>query len=122
MIGSESFQKRVASWAIACFGVERAEDSRERNFRFIEEALELVQANGCTKEEAQRILEYVYNRPPGELYQEVGGVAVTLAALCAAARVDLQINAEREIARCHERILHIRQKNLNKPDFVQHKE
>lgn len=117
MIGSSSFQQRVASWAIACFGVERAEDPRERNFRFLEEALELVQANGCTAEEALAIWKYVFDRPKGELYQEVGGVAVTLAALCAAAKVDLQINAERELKRCHEKILHIREKNLNKPRF-----
>ncbi len=42
---------------------------------------ELVQAVGTSREDALRLVEYVYTRPVGELRQEIGGVMVTLAAL-----------------------------------------
>ena len=41
---SATFQSRVNNWTLACFGHEIAGDRVERNHRFIEEALELVQA------------------------------------------------------------------------------
>src|SRR4051794_3958497 len=41
---TEPFQPRVQPWLVACFGAEIAGDRIERNHRFIEEALELVQA------------------------------------------------------------------------------
>jgi hypothetical protein len=76
------FQKSVGKWMVDCFGEKIAYDSKERNFRFLEEALELVQSNDCTKEDAYKLVDYVFNRPKGEFKQEVGGVMVTLAALC----------------------------------------
>jgi hypothetical protein len=42
------FQHRVRDWVLACFGEVIAADVTERNHRFLEEALELVQAKGCT--------------------------------------------------------------------------
>ncbi|MGT2505726.1 hypothetical protein [Cupriavidus basilensis] len=75
-----SFQQRVQPWMLECFGAEIAADARERNHRFIEEALELVQACGATASEAHQLVDYVYGRPVGDRHQEVGGVMVTLAA------------------------------------------
>ena len=46
------FQYRVAQWMTACFGPVISADVTERNHRFLEEALELVQAKGCTASEA----------------------------------------------------------------------
>ncbi len=43
---TDNFQNRVAPWMEACFGPEISADRVERNDRFIEEALELVQASG----------------------------------------------------------------------------
>ena len=43
---SATFQSRVNNWTLACFGHEITGDRLERNHRFIEEALELVQALG----------------------------------------------------------------------------
>ena len=43
-----SFQEQVAPWVQACFGAEIASNVRERNHRFIEESLELVQAQGLS--------------------------------------------------------------------------
>ena len=77
-------QSRVLPWMLACFGPTIPFDKTERNHRFLEEALELVQSIGCTQSEAHQLVDYVYGRPAGEPSQEVGGVMVTLAALCIA--------------------------------------
>lgn len=96
------FQNKVARWCVELFGMLVAKDRRIRNFRFLEEAIELVQALGCTKAEALQLVDYVYNRPDGEPEQEVGGVMVTLAALCAANDIDMEECAWREQARCEQ--------------------
>lgn len=49
----ESYQSRVKAWMLACFGEEISSDKAERNHRFLEEALELVQSIGCTQSEAR---------------------------------------------------------------------
>jgi hypothetical protein len=85
-----SFQEQVQPWLTKCFGTVIASDKVERNHRFLEESLELVQATGCTQSEAHQLVDYVFNRPVGEPAQEVGGVMVTLAALCLANRLDMR--------------------------------
>ncbi len=40
---SEQFQPNVQPWLLSCFGEQIANDKIERNHRFLEEALELVQ-------------------------------------------------------------------------------
>ncbi|MDR6887833.1 MULTISPECIES: hypothetical protein [Variovorax] len=97
--GEQPFQKRVQPWLLACFGEMIAGDREERNHRFIEEALELVQACGCTASEAHQLVDYVFARPVGEKAQEVGGVMVTLAALCLAQGLDMHAAGETELAR-----------------------
>jgi len=109
------FQSRVQPWMLACFGPEIAADTVERNHRFLEEALELVQACGCTKDEAHQLVEYVYGRPVGEKAQEVGGVMVTLAALCLAQGLDMHAAAETELARIWTKVEQIRAKQAAKP-------
>lgn len=99
----------------ACFGPAIPFDKVERNHRFLEEALELVQAADCTKAEALKLVEYVYGRPKGELHQEIGGVLVTLAALSDAHGADLEICGDVEIRRCWEKIMTIREKQAAKP-------
>src|ERR1019366_7187801 len=79
---SVTFQRRLWPWMTECFGPTIPLDKMERNHRFLEEALELVQACYCTADEAHQLVDYVYGRPVGEKSQEVGGVVVTLAALC----------------------------------------
>mgnify|MGYP006958842284 CR=1 FL=1 len=61
---------------------EHASDKAERSHRFLEEALELVQACGCSASEAHQLVDYVFGRAVGHASQEAGGVMVTLAALC----------------------------------------
>lgn len=73
-----TYQDRVGSWVGECFPAAAQDDVTERTHRFLEEALELVQASGCTKEEARLMIDYVFDRPVGAQDQEVGGVMVTL--------------------------------------------
>jgi hypothetical protein len=112
---AETYQDRVHKWMLACFTKEIAENGIERNHRFIEEALELVQACGCTQSEAHQLVDYVYGRPIGERYQEVGGVLVTLAALCSANGIDMQASGEIELTRIFGKVEQIRVKRAAKP-------
>ncbi|TES59219.1 hypothetical protein E2N91_11445 [Pseudomonas syringae pv. tomato] len=99
----------------ACFGAEISSDRQERNHRFLEEALELVQAGGATADEAHQLVDYVYGRSIGEPAQEVGGVMVTLAALCLANELDMHSAAETELARIWTKVDQIRAKQAAKP-------
>lgn len=111
----ESFQSRVAPWMQACFGEAISRDGIERNHRFLEEALELVQACGCTADEAHQLVDYVYGRPVGDPSQEVGGVMVTLAAHCLAHGVDMHEAGETELGRIWTKVEQIRAKQAAKP-------
>lgn len=112
-----NLQYRVGQWMLACFGDAIAKDKSERNHRFLEEALELAQACGASKDEALLLVDYVYGRPLGEPGQEVGGVLLTLSALCNARGIDMDRAGEREIERVDtpEMIARIRQKQATKP-------
>lgn len=81
------------------FSPEVVLSNKERANRFIEEALELVQAIGYDKEQVLKIVDYVYNRPKGELKQEVGGVMVTLAAFCNNFGISITNEAWKELSR-----------------------
>lgn len=109
------FQRRVRPWMQACFGEEISADRVERNHRFLEEALELAQANGCTRSEARQLVDYVFDRPLGEIGQEIGGVMVTLAALCLAVGEDMHVAGETELARIWTKVEAIRAKQAAKP-------
>jgi hypothetical protein len=109
------FQTRVQPWMLECFGAEIAADRIERNHRFFEEATEAVQANGMTRCEAHQLVDYTFDRPVGELHQEIGGVMVTLAALCLASGQDMHAAGETELARIWTKVEAIRAKQAAKP-------
>lgn len=111
-----SFQRGVHEWMLACFGGAIAADQLERADRFTEEALELAQTMpGFTAERAHALVDYVFSRPVGERNQEVGGVMVTLAALCNTVDLSIQAEAERELARVWTKVDAIRAKQAAKP-------
>lgn len=112
-----SFQQNVYPWLLDCFGSRIAADRAERNHRFIEEALELVQSLGCTREEVETLVDYVFARKGGEPTQEVGGVMVTLASLCLANQMDMHSAGYHELARIKqpENVEKIRLKQARKP-------
>lgn len=111
----ESFQQRVQPWMLACFGAQIATDANERNHRFLEESLELAQACGCSAQEVHQLVDYVFSRAAGDKAQEVGGVMVTLAALCLAHGLDMHAAGEEELARIWDRIDPIRARHALKP-------
>ena len=111
------FQARVQPWLMKCFGEMIAGDREERNHRFLEESLELVQSCGCTASEAHQLVDYVFGRDVGEPAQEVGGVMVTLAALCLANGLDMHANGETELARIWTKVEAIRAKQAAKPKY-----
>lgn len=112
-----NLQQRVKPWLLECFGEMIAADVIERNHRFLEESLELVQSCGCSKTAAHELVNYVYSRPVGEKPQEVGGVMISLAALCIAQNLDMNDAGETELERIlqPEIIKQIRTKQLSKP-------
>jgi NTP pyrophosphatase (non-canonical NTP hydrolase) len=111
-----SFQEQVFPWTRKVFGTEVATHKPTRLFRFIEEAVELVQAGGATRDQVMAVVDYVFNRPVGEVKQEVGGVMVTLAALCNAFDVNMNAEgtAELERVQSEEMIEKIRKKQQSK--------
>ncbi len=95
----DALQGRVGDWLHRTFDAETISNRTERVMRFLEEAMELGQALGITAAQTAKIAEYVYGRPVGEPYQEVGGTMITLAALCHVFGLDMQAEGERELAR-----------------------
>lgn len=109
------FQDAAYSWAKRCFQSPDALAPAQRAFRFGEEAIELLQAAGTPRADVLRLVDYVYDRPTGSPYQEVGGTLITLALLCCALELDMELCADTELARCHDRLEAIRAKDLAKP-------
>lgn len=109
-----SFQRRVTVWAVECFGLRELGFHKERSHRFLEEALELVQSTGISREDCFKLVDYVYNRQVGETKQEVGGVLVTLAVLCSVHGIDMDVAGEDELKRIWEKIDVIRTKQAAK--------
>ncbi len=98
MSSNISSQHKVVNWLTACIP-ETVNDQTERAFRFLEEALELVQACGVTREEVAALTDYTFNRPIGDVHQEVAGSGVCLMALCNAYGLDLNDEVDAEIRR-----------------------
>jgi hypothetical protein len=109
-----AYQLNIEAWTHACFGADIATNVHERNYRFLEESLELVQAGGLSKEEALAMVNHVFDRPPGELEQEVGGTIVTLASFCNARKISLEAAAVTELNSVIANIDRIREKHKNK--------
>ena len=109
-----SFQERVANWLVDCFGPDIGLSKDERTHRFLEEALELAQAGGCSRSDALALVEYVFSRPVGDVAAEAGGVLVTLAGVAEAYRVDMDEAGELELARNRQRTPAIREKRARK--------
>lgn len=114
-----TLQKRKDEWMRTCFTDEITDDPKERNRRFLEEALELVQALNMSRYEAHFMVDYVFDRDKGEPFQEVGGSILTLAALCTANKIDLMNAAETELARVWTKVGVIRGKQKQKPNFLE---
>ena len=118
-IENTSFQDGVRFWFASCFSDDAIWNVRDRMHRFLEESLELVQSLDLSKEEAFRLVEYVYNRDIGESFQEVGGVMTTLSALCSSVNINMAQAGRAELKRISmpESVKKIRAKDAAKPKF-----
>lgn len=117
----KNFQQRVGAWLDKNFSsYESVVDLRTRNLQFLEEAAELVQALGLSEADAHRVVSYVYGRPVGDPPQEVGGVMVSLSALCHSTGLDMESAGNTELARidCPEVVSIILEKHEAKQRFV----
>lgn len=110
----QSYQERVAGWLHECFGSDVASSKLERTHRFLEEALELAQAGGCSRADALALVDYVYSRPVGDIRAETGGVLVTLAGMAEAYEIEMAAAGETELARNQARTSEIREKRARK--------
>ena len=89
----------VEAWIRRTFGDKVMDNPKERALRLAEESLEVLQTSEAGCEEAHALVDMVYDKEPGVLLQEVGGVTVTLLALCAHHGLRLDDVAGTEIAR-----------------------
>jgi hypothetical protein len=78
-------QAMLVSWAERAFGRVEATSVPQRGLRLLEEAIEAFQACGGDEAIAHKLVSFVFGRPPGTVGQELGGVAVTVLLLAAAA-------------------------------------
>lgn len=112
-----SVQDAVLYWYKETFGEQdpRWMDIEERCLRFFEEGTELVQALGLSKEQALAMVEYVFARPVGDPFQELGGTIITLAALANSANLSMGPAFRTENNRCWDAQAKIREKQMSKP-------
>lgn len=110
-------QDMVAAWVEKCFGEPPLPSNiGERRKRFLEEALELVQSVGMTKEEAIQLVDYVFSRPvEDDPRKEFGGTVTTVMALAQSAGYDLATAVNDEFDRMTANIDKIRAKQQAKP-------
>lgn len=115
---AEDYQYSVAAWTLRCFDHAVKDDKEERCHRYYEESTELVHASGYTREQAHAMVDYVFDRPIGDLPNEVGGASVTLAALCEANGVDMVQATIDEITNIESNTDKIRTKWREKPAHI----
>lgn len=97
---TSNIQKQIRIWVETRLGKE-AMNYPERGRRSLEENLELGQALGVTREEAHRLVDHVFDKPLGEIQQELGGAALTLSAAAEAAGFNLGECAQAELDRVY---------------------
>jgi hypothetical protein len=89
----------VGKWAEEAFGGAEANSVPQRALRVLEEAIELAQAAKLDEKLVHDLVKYVYQRPVGEVEQEVSGVSVTLLAFCCAAGLNADTVEWAEVVR-----------------------
>lgn len=106
----EIYQARVKQWMVECFGEEITQNPTERAYRFLEEALELVQSLNISKEDVTRLTDYTYGRPIGDTKIEIGQTTLVLAALAETCNVNMDDQKWKELESAWNRIDKIREK------------
>lgn len=105
-------------WAVRSFGIEHVQNRKLRALRLLEEAVELAQAFEVPKDKIMNLVEVVYQRPPGDPAQELGGVMVTTAVLAGTYGSNPEFFFEEELARVLAKPPeHFAQRNQEKLDL-----
>lgn len=107
----------IEEWVRSIFGQRAIDNTEERCLRFGEEAFELIQATGhVSRDQLHQLVDYVYDRTPGEIEQELGGAAMTLFALATNLKhnIDHALNKEIDRVRDPQMIEKIRAKQAQK--------
>jgi hypothetical protein len=95
----KTWQQIIGEWVVRCFGSASFKSVSERARRVLEEAIELAQASGVPLNDALYLTRYVYNRPVGEIPQELAGLSLTMLALAESHGLDLDEIQKAEIDR-----------------------
>lgn len=110
-------QRTVSDWCRNAFGDDQASGLPQRGIRLLEEAIEAAQAAGCERDMSHKLVDFIFDRPAGELKQELGGIGVTVLALAAAANLSADVCETREIERVLSKPLtYFTQRNQAKND------
>jgi NTP pyrophosphatase (non-canonical NTP hydrolase) len=114
----QSRQWRVGEWCVAAFGKDESTNLPQRGLRLLEEAAECAQACGVEWGIANKLMKYVWGRPPGSTAQELGGVQLCCLALAEAAQLDADECELREVNRVLAKPLeHFAARNKAKNDL-----
>lgn len=90
--------KLVLHWAKSVFG-DVAMDPTERALRMMEEAAEVAQGVGVPLDIIQRTVARTYQRPVDDPAKEIGGLLVTVYALCGRLQLDPEFLLDTEVER-----------------------
>ena len=108
-------QAMLVDWARMAFGDVESTSVPQRGLRLLEEAIEAFQACGCDEAMAHKLVTFVFSRPAGTVGQELGGVAVTVFLLAAAAGLSADEEEAREVHRVLSKPLReFSERNANK--------
>lgn len=112
----DTFRSMAVDWCERTFGRSTVDSVPERSRRFAEEAIELAQAMGVTRQEVLALVDYVYDREPGDPEQEIAGTLLTLVLLEKAAEMNMLELAFAELEKVNtpEMMEKIRAKHLTK--------
>lgn len=113
----DDIQRQCVEWVEQVLGGDSFHDVNFRRNHQLEEALELSQSVGMTRESAHQIVDYVFDRPVGEVGQEVAGSFFTLVVLAAQQGVSVASVIVPELQRCWDNAEKIQAKQLLKPTF-----
>lgn len=100
-MNTASIQNELRQWIETRLGL-KAMHPKERGRRAGEEVLELMQVLGVDRTEAHRLVDHVYDKPVGDLRQELGGAALTLLGCAEGTGYNLGVCAEDELKRILE--------------------
>lgn len=91
---------RIATdWVRRCFGDSHFKNVHIRSLRNVEETVELAQAIGVPRDKILLCVNKVYDKPEGNIENEIGGSLLTLVVLCEAMGKDPEEMLGNEVRR-----------------------